>query len=306
MTNSPFGTPGASPFGGTTPEPQPAPASGEAQPAEQGRNTVLIAGIAGAVVLAAAAGAGAFFLLGGDDAVDAPVAAPPAAPAPADSAADEAPLVQAPVMTSFNARNPWIQAEDPAKAAAGAGAPAASPVALPGSSLYAPSSGYSGTSGTSTVGPSGLPGKDGVNGSDGVNGLDGVNGKDGAPGKDGVNGKDGAPGKDGTPGQDGKSVDVVQVTVDSITPPADATTPTKGVFTVTVFGSAPSPAGPVEAAVGSAVFGLDKSAIVFDAWNDTNSDAQWQADELTFTVGGQSYSALTSDGKTFTFFVPAG
>lgn len=198
MTTNAFGTP--SPFGGGEPT-QPATPAADA-PTGNSRKTLLIGGLAAAVLVGA--GAGAFVMLGGEDA---PVAAP-VVPSSAKPAATPTPSIStaAPVLTSFNGRNPFQVAATANAAAATTAATAA------GTSSY---TGTGATTGGTTTASKSIVAQ-AVKGAPGAPGPAGPAGKDGVDGKDGTNGEQGiqgVPGPRGDKGTNGSSLAAVTLTV---------------------------------------------------------------------------------------------
>ena len=294
MSSTPFGAPSPSPFGGPAPEPQAAP---EPPPAEPGRNNkAIVLGVAGAAVLAVAVGAGAFFLLGGDDdEVDSPpVAAPPASSQPAEEQATE--TVKAPELTSFNSRNPWIQVEGPSgggSAAAPAGG-ASSTTASTGTSLYSGTSTASGSSstGTSTVRPVTSTGSAGP----ASKGEKGDKGEAGAPGAPGAQGEKG---EKGEKGDSGASARVLQVHA------KDEAGTLKLTVTDVGVGALPATNYVPDAPIYPVVPGGTAAPVTVTGFADANNDGKWQAGEaLHFKVNGVDYTPITAGSDIYTLVIP--
>lgn len=294
MTTNPF----QSPYGDQSGAPE---KLSETAPKTSTARTAIVVG-AVATVLVAGAGAGAFFLLSGGDDIPAEPSVAAASPSSSPSAS---PSEEAPVLTSFSARNPFVQpATSSGTTSSGT---ATGTTTTTGTSTYTPSTtgtGTTTTSGSSSTTAKGAKGETGAKGDTGATGAQGPQGVPGRPGETGSTGPAGPMGASVGFGalyvenlQGGTADDITTTTVDEYVAPTTALVNFIGVNpTSDTFSSATVELG---SAIGT---GAVSSQVTLTSFDDADHSANWTpGDTATFTAGGVTYKIEHTAGANPTF-----
>ena len=303
MSENPFAAP--SPFVEPT-QAQP-PVDAQAAPASGGNKKKALLIGAGAALVLGAAGAGGYLLWQGSQATDDAVAAEK----PSVSVAQVTPEPSAtkpvaPVLVSFNARNPWTQ---PAASEAGGGGG--------GGSTSSGSSQYSGTTstGSTTTGTSSLgTAVPGATGPAGPAGAAGPVGPPGPQGSVGPTGPIGPTGPTGPTGPAGTSLAAVQMTLkttqvnDNDTPLVPSDDFIEAVFGVTAYGPAEQngPLADVSVPQGGPLGTSPAlSNVVVTTINDNGTPADPTDDTVSVSISGGAAQVMSiGDSGTVYVVVP--
>ncbi len=294
----------SNPFGG--PE-TPAPVEETVEEKPKTKTGLIVGGLVALCLVGG--GVGAYFMLSGEDEpVEPPVVA--AAAATTDSPTEE-PAPEAPVLTSFSARNPFVIPNVGAAGSAAASSSTTTTTSSSGSATYSGTSGSTGTAGTTTSNSgSTYVGRGSTAGT--VAGAKGEKGDKGDAGEAGKAGPRGPKGDQGLPGKQGDGVGFGALYVDGLVAPGtdDPGTPENeaalraNVRFVGVNPSDDSVTGVFEAnkSIGSGTVSGQVQLVEIHDELDAGAAGTWsEGDWVKFRAAGVDYTVSYTGGQNPVF-----